>query len=385
VSVSRLLIALSAVAALVVASAAAASGATLNLTGTWQSNFHCTAGPCSFTNQADTLVLTQAQGSDMVSGTDQTGGTISGTLTGSTFQLTGTGKKGFVVMATVTIAANGLSWSGAYTVPSTGTSGTYTATRPPPPAPANTALPAITGSPTAGTHLSCSQGSWTNAPNGFTYEWFRDGTPIIGTIAPTYTVLATDEGLTLTCAVTASNLGGAASATSAGVPVPVPHVARCPAASGELSGDTLGVLKLGMTRAQALHAFAHSSTRGKSYQVFFCLTPRGVRVGIASPKLVKTLPKSERGLAGHVIWASTSSFYYAVHGIRCGATVAAAGKVLKLTGPFHIGKNLWYLAPNGASTAVFKVRGGVIEEIGIADKQLTKGHKAQVAFLTSFS
>ncbi len=388
-TVSRLrtliVLVLCAVPAVVAATAGAASGAALNLTGTWQSNLHCTAGPCAFTNQPDTLVLTQAQGSDMVGGTDQTGGTISGTLTGSTFQFTGTGKKGFVVMATVTIAANGLSWSGAYTAPSTGTSGTYTATRPPPPPPANTALPAIAGSPAAGVHLSCSEGSWSNSPSGFTYEWARDGTPIIGAVGDAYTVLTTDEGLTLTCAVTATNLGGSASATSAGVSVPVPHVARCPAASGKLSGETLGLLRLGMTRAQALHAFAHSSTRGKSYQVFFCLTPRGVRVGIASPKLVKTLPKSERGLAGHVIWASTSSFYYSVHGIRCGATVAAATEVLKLTGPFHIGKNLWYLAPNGASTAVFKVRGGVIEEIGIGNKQLTTGHKAQVAFLTSFS
>ena len=86
-----------------------------------------------------------------------------------------------------------------------------------------------------------------------------------------------------------------------------------------------------------------------------------------------------------MIWASTSSLYYSVHGVRCGATVAAASKLLKLTGPFHIGLNYWYLAPNGASTAVFKVRDGIIEEIGIADKQLTRGHKAQVAFLTSFS
>jgi hypothetical protein len=376
---------LCAVPAVVAANAVAASGAALNVTGTWQAEFDCTAGPCTSTSEADTLMLTQAQGSDVVTGTDSTGATISGMLvTGSTFSVTGTGKKGFVVHATVTVAANGLSWSGTYT-DSKGTSGTDTATRQPPPAPANTALPTITGSTTAGAPLTCSEGSWSNAPDGFTYEWFRDGTPIIGTTGATYTVLATDEGLTLTCTVTASNLGGAASATSAGVPVPVLHVAHCPAASGALSGNTLGVLRLGMTRAQAVHAFAHSSTRGKSYQVFFCLTPRGVRVGIASPKLVKTLPKSERALAGHVIWASTSSFYYSVHGVRCGGTVAAAGKVLKLTGPFHIGKNFWYLAPNGASTAVFKVRAGVIEEIGIADKQLTKGHKAQVAFLTSFS
>ena len=54
------------------------------------------------------------------------------------------------------------------------------------------------------------------------------------------------------------------------------------------------VAGLPVGRAQAVHAFAHSSNRGKKYEDFFCLTPRGVRVGIASPKLVKTLPKSER-------------------------------------------------------------------------------------------
>ena len=46
-----------------------------------------------------------------------------------------------------------------------------------------------------------------------------------------------------------------APASSAGTLVPVPHVARGPAATGKLSGVTLGLLRLGMTRAQALHAF----------------------------------------------------------------------------------------------------------------------------------
>jgi FG-GAP repeat len=251
--------------------------------------------------------------------------------------------------------------------------------------PANIVKPAISGTAKAGDTLSCSQGSWTNDPTGFAYLWNIDGTPVPGATSSKYKVQSGDEQLTLTCGVTASNAKGSGSATSKGKTVPVPHVARCPAASGKLSGDVLGVLRLGMTRAQALHAFKHSSTRGKKYEIFFCLTPRGVRVGIASPKLVKTLPKSERGLGGHVIWASTSSFYYSVKGVRCDTTVAAAKKRLKLTGPFHIGKNYWYLAPNGSSTAVFKVRGGVIQEIGIGSKKLTTGHKAQVAFLTSFS
>jgi hypothetical protein len=260
-----------------------------------------------------------------------------------------------------------------------------TVTTPPVVRPANSSPPQISGTPTSGKTLSCSEGVWTGSPIGYGYEWAVDGTPIAGAITSTYRVQAADEGTSLTCTVTATNAAGSAAANSRGVLVAVPRVARCPAATGKLSGVTLGLLRLGMTRAQALHAFAHSSNRGKKYEDFFCLTPRGVRVGIASPKLVKTSPKSERKLAGTVIWASTSSLYYSVQGVRCGATVAAAGKRLKLTGPFHIGLNYWYLAPNGASTAVFKVRGGIIEEIGIGDKALTDGHKAQVAFLTSFS
>jgi hypothetical protein len=65
--------------------------------------------------------------------------------------------------------------------------------------------------------------------------------------------------------------------------------------------------------------------------------------------------------------------------------VTAAGKMLKLTGPIKVGLNDWYLAPNRTSTAVLKVRGGLIEEIGIGDKQLTQNHKADLAFLKSFT
>jgi hypothetical protein len=56
-----------------------------------------------------------------------------------------------------------------------------------------------------------------------------------------------------------------------------------------------------------------------------------------------------------------------------------------LSGPIQIGANTWYLAANGPSTGVLKVRGGLIEEIGIAAKQLTAGHAADVTFLHSFS
>jgi hypothetical protein len=221
----------------------------------------------------------------------------------------------------------------------------------------------------------------------FAYRWSFDATPIQGAAGDMYTVLKSDEGLTLTCTVTAANAGGAGKpATSNGLAVPVPRVARCPGATGGVNGTTLGLVHLGMTRAQARHAYTHSSNRGRHYQDFFCLTPIGVRVGYASPKLLSTLPKAKRRqLTDRVIWASTSSAYYAVDGVRAGATITAAGEQLKLTGRFRIGLNDWYLAPTRTSTVVLKVRGGIVEEIGIGDKSLTTGRKAEVAFLKSFT
>jgi hypothetical protein len=254
-------------------------------------------------------------------------------------------------------------------------------------APANIGLPTITGNPQAGQTLSCSAGSWSNIPTSYTYRWGRDRTPIAGAASPTYPVQKSDEGLTLTCTVTAANITGSGQpATSDGAVVAVPVVPHCPAATGSLNGGTLGLVRLRMTRDKARHAYTHSSNRGKRFEDFFCLTPIGVRVGYASPTYLNTVARSERKqLKGRVIWASTSSGYYALQGIRPGATLMASGKQLKLTGPFHIGANTWYLAASGASTGVLKVRGGLVEEIGIADKQLTTGHTAQVAFLHSFS
>ena len=160
----------------------------------------------------------------------------------------------------------------------------------------------------------------------------------------------------------------------------------CPRATGRLNGTTLGLVRLGMSRAQARHEYRRSSDRGKHYQDFFCLASTGVRVGYASPVLLRTLPRAVRKrLSGRVIWASTSNRFYAIRGVAPRATIAAAREHLKLTPPFHIGLNFWYLAPNGSSTAVLKVRHGIVEEIGIGDKQITQSRQADLIFLKSFS
>jgi hypothetical protein len=253
--------------------------------------------------------------------------------------------------------------------------------------PSNTARPSISGKAKAGQELACSTGSWTEGPISYSYQWLLDGTALEWATKSTFKLSSVDEGNTLTCAVTALNAAGASKPmTSRSVSVPVPHVKKCPAASGHVSVKNIGILKLGMTRKQALHADRHSSTRGKQYQTFVCLTPRGVRVGYASPKLLALASRSKRAhLKGRVVWASTSNEHYAIRGIRPGASLAAARKALPKGNLFHVGKNYWYLAQWGKGKAIFKERRGVVEEIGIAQTTVTGTKKADRTFLTSFS
>lgn len=140
-----------------------------------------------------------------------------------------------------------------------------------------------------------------------------------------------------------------------------------------------------MTRARARRAFSHSSERGRRYIDFFCLTPNGIRVGYPSPTLLRALPRSQRRRGpGHAVLVLTANSHYRLRDVPIGATLATAAAALRTGRAFHIGLNYWYLARNGPSTAVLKVRHGIVEEIGIADRRLTRNRAAARRFLTSF-
>ncbi len=160
----------------------------------------------------------------------------------------------------------------------------------------------------------------------------------------------------------------------------------CPKATGRLEGSVLGLVKLGMTRAQARHAYAESSNRGRGYEDFFCLSPNGVRVGYASMVLLESLrPRRRPHYADRVVWASTSNTHYSLRGIRAGDSLHSAVRLLKLSRPYHVGLNIWYFAENGPADAILKVRDGIVEEIGIADKSLCRTDRARRTFVRSFS
>jgi hypothetical protein len=78
----------------------------------------------------------------------------------------------------------------------------------PAPTPVNTSAPALTGTPVPGQTLDCSAGTWANNPSGYTYAWLRDGSPLPGQYASTYVVQNADSGHSISCQVTAANVGG---------------------------------------------------------------------------------------------------------------------------------------------------------------------------------
>jgi len=113
-------------AAVLVSMGASASAWALNLTGQWSANYHCEGGWCVGQNFPAKDTLTQAAGSNVVTATNGVE-TSEGILTGNKLVMRG-GAGGYKFESTVTIAADGNSWSGVGH-DNNGTSGAESATR----------------------------------------------------------------------------------------------------------------------------------------------------------------------------------------------------------------------------------------------------------------
>src|SRR5450755_1168142 len=126
--------------------------------------------------------------------------------------------------------------------------GTGTATQ----APVNTAVPAISGTATQGQTLSTSNGTWTNSPTSYAYQWQDCDSSggncanVSGATSSNYTLTSGDVNHTVRALVAASNAGGSALATSAQTPMvstpppAAPVYTAVPAISGSATqGQTL--------------------------------------------------------------------------------------------------------------------------------------------------
>jgi hypothetical protein len=154
--------------------------------------------------------------------------------TGTTYTVV-TGDAGQGLRAVITAGNRISSWSLAATAPVTVSGGTPPP--PPPAAPANTALPAISGTPRTSQTLTSSTGTWTGtAPIAFAYLWQRSTngatwSTISGATTRTYRIANGDRGFRIRVRVTASNSAGTGQAFSGQVG---------PVTSGGVLGGLLG-------------------------------------------------------------------------------------------------------------------------------------------------
>ena len=86
--------------------------------------------------------------------------------------------------------------------------------------PFNLVAPVASGTPSIGSTLSCTDGTWEFSPSSYTYQWKRDTVNIPSETNNTYLVAAPDSGATLTCEVTAINAVGSTPQISNGISIP---------------------------------------------------------------------------------------------------------------------------------------------------------------------
>ena len=116
-----------------------------------------------------------------------------------------------------------------------------------------------------------------------------------------------------------------------------------------------------MTRARGRQTLPRYHVTANKFDDFCLSEGWGIRAGYASTTLLRSLPPATRTrTSGRITLALTANPYYAIHGIRPGGTLRAAATTLHTNIVMRVGSNDWYMAPNGPTTAVLKVRYGII-------------------------
>jgi hypothetical protein len=228
---------------------------------------------------------------------------------------------GYTFMVAVTVS-NSLGSVTAASQTSLPVGGSWT-----PPPPANSSLPAISGTPQDGQTLTASTGSWSGSP-AFTYQWRRcDATgancaAVPGATAASYAVASADVGDTLSVVVTATNGGGSTSATSPPTTVvanapPPPPPSSSPVTStfsGSISGKSTSksfMLAMGAGASQAQLSFSRCSS---------------LSLGLSGPGWSSSAPVTGPSVLVLNATVGGGTYTYTVSGAKCAFTLTVTAQ-----------------------------------------------------------
>jgi hypothetical protein len=159
---------------------------------------------------------------------------------------------------------------------------------------------------------------------------------------------------------------------------PLPGTVTCPAPTGNLSGARLGPVGLGQTQAATQRELTRYNRTRNGFDNFCLNGGWGIRVAYGTPKR----SGQHQSLNGRAVLALTANPYYTLDGIAPHTPLSVAARV-GLSPRVHLGSNDWYFVRLGPVTGVLKVRGGIIQEVGIAMRDLTATPTAQRQFIRS--
>jgi DNA-binding beta-propeller fold protein YncE len=178
---------------------------------------------------------------------------------------------------------------------------------------------------------------------------------------------------------------GTRTTTTTTPPVTATGGHACPAPSGSLNGSRLGPVPLGITRTRVRKALTTYSVTHAGFDRFCLAGGPGILAGYPSARLLRTMTAHQRTrVRGRVVLVLTANRHYAVDQITAGTRVARARRHLAHARELRIGADTWYVLHDASTTRVLEVRGGTVEDVGIANHALTATPTEQRRLLSSF-
>ncbi len=162
-------------------------------------------------------------------------------------------------------------------------------------------------------------------------------------------------------------------------------VPGCGTATGRVTAKGLERARLGRKRSTVRRAFARGR-RTKGPIDRFCLVGGGsVRVGYPSAGLRRELSRRERArVRGRALLLLSSGPRTRLRGVAAGAATRTLARRIGRVKPIRVGSTRWYLRGGKGGRHVFRVTGGKVREVGLADARQTASRARAKRLFASF-
>ena len=162
------------------------------------------------------------------------------------------------------------------------------------------------------------------------------------------------------------------------------NVKPCLSTKGGFGAKRIARARLGRTRTAQRRALIRARTlRSRRSIDRYCVKGGGhLRIAHPTSALSKRLKSSTRGaIRSRAIVLVTTNRRLILRGLRVGSKASTARRVLARERRYRIGKSGWYVARGKRGVMVYRVSGGRIREMGVANRRLTASRRGTARLL----